>query len=170
MSERAAAESVESVKLVKTPITVPYEWSAGPSMTAWLNGLTRGQLIGKRCPSCVQVYVPPRGSCPKCAVRLGNDVILPDRGTIASFCIVNVPFLGQKIKIPYVAANILLDGSDITFSHLILGCEADDVRMGMRVKAVWRDKAEWGPSLENIEYFEPTGEPDAPYEWYSRSL
>jgi uncharacterized protein len=166
----AAEDTVEMVKSIKTPITIEYQWSAGYGASSWLRGLTEGQFIGKRCPSCEQVYVPPRGSCPTCACALGNDVILPDVGVIVSFCIVNVPFLGQKIKIPYVAANILLDGADIAFSHLILGCEPDDVRMGMVVRAAWKDRSEWGPSLENIDHFAPTGDPDAPFEWYSKHL
>jgi hypothetical protein len=119
---------------------------------------------------CQQVYFPGRGVCPTDAVALGDAVELRDRGTITSFCIVNVPFLGQRIKIPYVAANIVLDGAHIAFSHLILGCEAHDVRMGMRVEAVWRPADEWGPSMENIDHFRPTGEPDAPFEAYARHL
>jgi uncharacterized OB-fold protein len=31
----------------------------------------------------------------------------------------------------------------------------------MRVEPVWKAREEWGPSLENIEYFRPSGEPDA---------
>jgi uncharacterized OB-fold protein len=68
--------------------------------------------------------------------------------------------LGQKIKLPYVAAQILLDGADISMQHLIQECEAEDVRIGMRVEPVWKDKSEWGPSLENIQHFRPTGEAD----------
>ena len=30
----------------------------------------------------------------------------------------------------------------------------------MRVEAVWADDAEWGPTLEIIKWFRPTGEPD----------
>ena len=38
--------------------------------------------------------------------------------------------------------------------------------MGMRVQAVWKPESEWGPTFENIEYFEPIDEPDVPYEQY----
>ena len=40
--------------------------------------------------------------------------------------------------------------------------------MGMRVKAVWAD--ELVPSWDAIKHYEPTGEPDAPYETYERYL
>ncbi len=168
MSEQT--KDTEPVKSIRTPISIDYSWSAGPGVSSYLSGLTEGRLVGRRCDSCQQVYFPPRGACPTCAVMLGDDVEIADRGTITSFCIVNVPFLGQKIKIPYVSASILLDGSDIAFQHLILGCEADEVRMGMRVEAVWKPKTEWGPSLENIDHFRPSGEPDAEFESYARHL
>jgi uncharacterized OB-fold protein len=161
---------VEPVRSIRTPISIKYDWSAGIQAGRYLRGLLEGRLVGSRCPSCQQVYFPGRGVCPMCAVPLRDPVELPDRGTVTSFCIVNVPFLGQRIKIPYVAANIVLDEADIAFSHLILGCEADEVRMGMRVEAVWRPADEWGPSMENIDHFRPTSEPDAPFESYARHL
>lgn len=161
---------IEAVRSIRTPISITYDWSAGVQAGQYLRGLLEGRLIGSRCPSCQQVYFPGRGVCPTDAVALRDAVELPDRGTITSFCIVNVPFLGQRIKIPYVAANIVLDGADIAFSHLILECEAHEVRMGMRVQAVWRPAAEWGPSMENIDHFRPTGEPDAPFDSFARHL
>jgi len=151
----------EGILRLRQPISVTYLWSAGPNATSHLDGLIEGRLIGKRCPSCSLVYFPPRnGVCPKCAAILAEDVEVGPKGTITTFCIVNVPFLGQKIKLPYVAAQILLDGADISMQHLIQECEASDVRIGMRVEPVWKDRSEWGPTLESIEHFRPTGEPD----------
>ena len=53
----------------------------------------------------------------------------------------NVPFQGQSIEIPYICAQILLDGANIAFMGLIQEIPADEVRMGMRVEAVWVDRA-----------------------------
>jgi uncharacterized OB-fold protein len=89
---------------------------------------------------------------------------------VTTFCIVNVPFLGQRITPPYVSAYILLDGADIAFLHLILDIPAEEVRMGMRVKAVWKPEDQWGTTIENISHFAPTGEPDADYETYKQHL
>ena len=152
----------DGIVRLRQPISVQYEWSAGPNATSHLSGLMEGRLIGKRCPSCSLVYFPPRnGVCPKCAAILAEDVEVGPKGTISTFCIVNVPFLGQKVEIPYVAAQIVLDGADISMQHLIQECEAHEVRIGMRVEAVWKDRSEWGPTLESIAHFRPTGEPDA---------
>ena len=99
-----------------------------------------------------------------------EEVPLADRGIVTTFCIVNVPFVGHAIEMPYVAASVLLDGADITFQHLVQEIPAAEVRMGMRVEAVWAPRQEWGPSLENIRHFRPTGEPDAAFEAYKEHL
>ncbi|HEX4658648.1 MAG TPA: OB-fold domain-containing protein, partial [Streptosporangiaceae bacterium] len=77
---------------------------------------------------------------------------------------------GQRVTPPYVAAAVLLDGADIPFQHLILGCDPGEVRMGMRVRAFWKPRHQWGTTLENIDHFYPAGEPDAPYETYAHHL
>ena len=69
-------------------------------------------------------------------------------------------FAGQEIKPPYVTAYILLDGSDVPIQHLVLGCEASEVRIGMRVRAVWAPESERPASMKAITHFEPSGEPD----------
>ena len=99
-----------------------------------------------------------------CGVLLGEPVEVGPRGTITTFCVVNVPFLGQQITPPYVAATILLDGADLGVQHLIQECAADDVRMGMRVQAVWDENLR--PDARCLKWFEPNGEPDASYESY----
>ena len=160
----------EPVTMITSPVHLHYMHSASPEESRYLRGLTEGRLLGQRCPACGKVYVPPRGACPTDGVPTEEEVELADTGTVTTFCIVNVPFLGQRITPPYVSAYVLLDGADIPFLHLVLGCAAEEVRMGMRVRAVWKPRAEWGPTLQNIDHFTPTGEPDAPFESYARHL
>jgi hypothetical protein len=166
-TEQSAAEPVT---MMTTPIELSVQHSASPQETAYLLAQQEGRLIGQRCPQCGKVYVPPRGACPVDGVPTEEEVELPDRGIVTTFCIVNVPFQGQRIKPPYVAAYVLLDGADIAFLHLILDCAAEDVRMGMHVEAVWKPREEWEYGLQNITHFRPTGEPDAPYESFREHL
>ncbi|HET9142587.1 Zn-ribbon domain-containing OB-fold protein [Actinophytocola sp.] len=165
-----AGPPAEPVTMITAPVHLTVLHTVSPGEDVHLRGLAEGRLIGQRCPVCHKVYVPSRGACPTCGVFTGENVELPDRGTVTTFCVVNVPFLGQRITPPYVAAYILLDGADIAFLHLVLGCRPDEVRMGMRVAAVWRPRAEWGTTTRNIDHFRPTGEPDAPYESYANHL
>ena len=169
-AEPATPREAEPVTMLTTPVELRYLHSASPEESRYLRGLAEGRLLGQRCPRCRKVYVPPRGACPTDGVPTEEEVELPDRGIVTTFCIVNVPFLGQRIQPPYVAAYILLDGADIAFLHLVLGCAADEVRMGMRVEAAWKPREEWGTTLENIDHFRPTGEPDAPYDTYAGHL
>jgi uncharacterized OB-fold protein len=166
----AAIGEVEDVSIVVTPIQLKVQHTASVQETSYLKGLKEGRILGQRCPKCGKVYVPPRGACPVDGVPTEEDVELPDRGIVTTFCIVNVPFLGQRIQPPYVAAYVLLDGADIAFLHLILDCPADEVRMGMRVEGVWKPRDEWEYGLQNITHFRPTGEPDAPYESFKEHL
>jgi len=153
-----------------SPVNLAYDYAASPEESKFFRGLAEGRLLGQRCPKCQKVYVPPRGACPVDGVPTAEEVELPDRGMVTTFCIVNVPFQGQKIPIPYVSAYVLLDGADIAFLHLILETDVADVRMGMRVEAVWKPREEWTTDLNNIVYFRPTGEPDADYDTYKQHL
>jgi len=149
-----------------TPVRLHYMHTASPGETAYLRGLAEHRLLGQRCGVCGQVYVPPRGTCPADGVPTSEEVELPESGTVTTFCIVNVGYPGQKdqgFTPPYVAAAVLLDGADIAFQHLVLGCDPAEVRMGMRVRAVWGEPG-------SISHFTPTGEPDAEYESYAGSL
>jgi uncharacterized OB-fold protein len=166
----AADDGREPVTMITTPVQLHYMHSASAEESRYLRGLAEGKVIGQRCPACGKVYVPPRGACPTDGVPTTTDVELPDVGTVTTFCVVNVPFQGQRVPSPYAAASVLLDGADIAFQHLILGCDTSEVRMGMRVRAVWKPREEWGTTSENISHFEPTGEPDAPYETYAHHL
>jgi len=160
----------ELVTMVTTPVRLHYEHTASAGESRFLAGLADGRLLGERCPVCGQVYIPPRGACPTDGVPTTEEVELADVGTVTTFCVVNVPYPGQRVTPPYVAAAILLDGADIPFQHLVLGCEPAEVRMGMRVRAVWRPREQWGTTPENIDHFRPADEPDAPYESYARHL
>ncbi len=153
-----------------TPVNLDYLYAASPEESAFYRGLAEGRILGQRCPVCHKVYVPPRSACPVDGVATTDEVELAHKGTVTTFCIVNVPFLGQRITPPYVSAYVLLDGADIAFLHLILDVPADEVRMGMRVEAVWKPREEWGTTIENISHFRPTGEPDADYETYKVHL
>jgi hypothetical protein len=160
----------EPVSMITTPIELSYEHTASAEESAFLRGLAQGRLLGQRCPACGKVYLPPRAACPADGVPTAEEVEVADTGTVTTFCVVSVPFRGQRVEPPYVAASVLLDGADIAIQHLILGCEPDEVRMGMRVTAVWKPREEWGLTPENIDHFRPADEPDAPYESYARHL
>jgi uncharacterized OB-fold protein len=154
----------EPVKSIVTPVYLAYRYTPGTASERFLRGIAQGKLMGQRCPRCEKVYVPPRGSCPRCGVATTEEVEVADKGTVVTYSIVRVPSQNIQIDLPYAAAHVLLDGADIAFQGLIQECPVEDVRMGMRVQAAWKPREEWGPTFENIRYFRPIDEPDVPYE------
>jgi hypothetical protein len=150
---------VEPVTRFEQPTKLSYVVTAGEMTQSFLTSIMKGKLVGRRCPHCEMVYVPPRGSCPTCAEPCVEPVELAGEGTVATFSIIRIPFEGQLLTPPYACAHVVLDGADVPLLHIIGECAPDDVHMGMRVEAVWAETL--APTLSSIRYFRPTGEPDA---------
>ena len=166
----AGGEGAGPVTALSTPMRLEYAYTAGLAQSRYLNGISQGKILGMRCPVCRQVYVPARGSCPTDGVATTEEVELSHKGTVTTYCVVNVPFQGQSLEIPYICAQILLDGANIAFMGLIQEIPATEVRMGLRVEAVWVDPGERGPTMASIKHFRPSGEPDADYEAFKAYL
>lgn len=165
----------DPVTMVVIPSNIEIQHTASLPESTFLRGLEQGKLLGARTAkgrdgAPGKVYFPPKEADPATGLALDEFIELPDRGTVTTFAIINIPFAGQRIKPPYVAAYVLLDGADIPFLHLVTEIEATEVRMGMRVEAVWKPRDEWGLGIDNIDHFRPTGEPDADYESYRHHL
>jgi uncharacterized OB-fold protein len=160
----------DPVTMIVVPESLSVQHSASAPESVYLRALQQGTLVGARTGDDGKVYFPPREADPATGKALDQFVELPDKGTVTTFAVINIPFAGQRIKPPYVAAYILLDGADIPFLHLVTGIDAAEVRMGMRVEAVWKPREEWGLGIDNIEHFTPSGEPDADYDSYKHHL
>ena len=160
----------DPVTMIVTPISLTIQHTASHEESAYLRAIAEGKLLGARTGENGKVYFPPHGADPATGLPTTEFVELPHKGTVTTFAIINIPFIGQRIKPPYVAAYVLLDGADIPFLHLVSDIDAHEVRMGMRVEAVWKPREEWGFGIDNIEYFRPTGEPDADYDTYKHHL
>lgn len=162
--------SGDPIRVVGMPVRLEFTLTAGRLYSRYLRALAQKRIVGARCDKCQRVYVPPRGSCPTCGVPTTDEVTVADKGTVTTFCVVNIPFGNMPFDPPYVAAAVILDGADIPIFHLIRGISADEVRMGLRVRAVWVQDQELRPTVESIRWFEPSGEPDAAYETYKEHL
>lgn len=163
-------EGLDPVTMLVVPTSIEIQHTASLPESTFLRALQQGKLLGARTGEDGKVYFPPKEANPATGLELDNYVELPDKGTVTTFAIINIPFAGQRIKPPYVAAYVLLDGADIPFLHLVTEIDPSEVRMGMRVQAVWKPKEEWGLGIDNIDYFKPTGEPDADYDTYKHHL
>ncbi|WP_103535657.1 Zn-ribbon domain-containing OB-fold protein [Streptomyces sp. SM11] len=151
---------------IVTPARLDYVHTPGRAQSAYLTALEGHRTVGERCPACSKVYVPPRGACPTCGVATAEQVEVGPRGTVTTFCIVNIKAAhtaNLDLEVPYVYAHIALDGADLALHGRIAGIPYDQVRMGLRVEPVWTGAGQ-GP--RHPDHYRPTGEPDADYDTY----
>ena len=164
------APPLEGIKYVDATLHLPYDYVAGDYKARYLRALQEKKILGSRCSKTGKIFVPPVVASPESFAPCTEFVELPDRGVVTTFCIVNIPVIGRSLEIPYVAASVALDGAAISIFALIQECKPQDVRMGMRVEAVWKPDGERQGDHEDIQYFRPTGEPDAPPESFINRL
>lgn len=146
---------MEIVKNIKRTWHVPYHWCYGAYNTEFFRGLMEEQQIyGSRCTSCKKVVVPVAGVCARCfAATEKEPVAVKDEGVIDSFTIVYLPYPGQPSTPPYAYGMIKLDGTSNFLMHMIDGIPLEEIKVGMRVKAVWNE--ERTGDFYDIKYFKP---------------
>ncbi|MFF2411613.1 Zn-ribbon domain-containing OB-fold protein [Streptomyces sp. NPDC058092] len=159
-----SGEFGDPVTGIVTPARLDYRYTPGRAQSAYLGALSERRVVGERCPSCTKVYVPPRGACPTCGVATAEQVEVGPRGTVTTYCIVNIKAKNLDIEVPYVYAHIALDGADLALHARIGGLPYDQVRMGLRVEPVWTEGG------RHPDHYRPTGEPDADYDAYKELL
>ncbi len=161
----------EPVKYVDATVYLPYHYVAGDYRARYLHALKDKQHPRLEVLEDRQGVRPAAGELAGelRAVRASSSR-WPDRGVVTTFCIVNIPVIGRDLELPYVAASVALDGADISIFAADPGVQAEDVRMGMRVEAVWKPDGERQGDHDDIQYFRPTGEPDAPPESFIHRL
>ena len=137
-------------------IKVPYAWNAGETISYYLTRLRdEKKIVGKKCPKCSKVLVPPRKSCPFCFVDTAEWVPLSGKGTVETFTIVRRDTTIQPMKAPFAYAVINLDGADTGFLHLIGDVDVKDIKIGMKVQAVFAEERKG--HVMDIRYFKPIG-------------
>ena len=150
----------EKSRIFEGKIVLPYRWAMGPVFTRFFEEFMNKKIMGSKCPKCKRVLVPAREFCPRCFEDTKEWIQVSDKGTIKTWSLITFEFSGQAIPPPYITALIDLDGADTALNHFIGGIDLSDiekakdrVKIGMRVRAKWRDKPEG--NIHDIEYFEP---------------
>lgn len=166
----AAEPPQEPIKYIETKVYLPYRYIAGDYRARAMRGLKNKQFIGSKDSKSGKVFVTPLVCSPENFAPATEFVALEGRGVVTTFCIVNIPVIGRDLQLPYVAASVALDGADISIFAAIQECAVENVRMGMRVEAVWKPDGERVGSFDDVLYFRPTGEPDAKPETYINRL
>ena len=109
--------------------------------------------MGIKCPQCKQVLVPPRSTCPRCVSVQSEWVEVGDKGALLTCTVVHHPEPHYPSETPLVYGIIQLDGADTGLAHILGDIKMDDLKIGMRVQAVFRDVRQG--DLTDIKHFKP---------------
>ncbi|MDX1534528.1 MAG: Zn-ribbon domain-containing OB-fold protein [Thermoplasmata archaeon] len=134
-----------------------YAWSTGESIGRFLAELKEGRLVGRKCVEDDKVFFPPRSFCQEHFVRTGEFVRLKNTGKVETYSISYLGTDARRLKEPILVAVISIDGAaeGMGLMHYLGEVDPQDVAIGMRVKAVWKPKAEREGSVLDIRHFKP---------------
>lgn len=147
----------EKVLTVMYQPRVKYSWATGIAVGQFLRGLKAGVITGSRCDNCGRVVVPPRIFCEWCFRRTESWANLPDTGTVNTYSVSYITADTTRVKNPIIPAVIEIDKtSNAGFLHLLGEVKPEEIKIGMPVRAVWKEKEERQGSITDIKYFGPT--------------
>jgi len=147
-------ENIEPLIATERPRIWRYTYSAGPVRSRFLIEIRDNKKIfGTKCPACNSVYVPARPTCIKCFTTMDEWVEVSDMGVLISYTIVYQPEDIHPVESPFAYGMIQLDGADTSLAHMLGEVDFEDIKIGMRVKAVFKD--ERVGDIRDIKYFRP---------------
>lgn len=137
-----------------------YAWSAGEAMSRFLEELQRGRFIARTCTGCDRILFPPRMFCEACFRPTDEWRYVQDTGTIETFSISYLDRDAKRITDPILVGVVSLDGASLKMGlmHYFGEMTKEEIRIGMRVKAVWRPPEERRGSVLDVRYFRPLRE------------
>lgn len=135
-------------------IKVPYRYSMGKIASRFFREIRdHKKIFGIRCPKCHITYLPPRGTCGQCFHLLQDWVEVSDQGTLETFTVVHYSTAVHPIPAPLIYGIVKLEGADTGLAHLIGETTPEKLKIGMRVRAVFREERKG--NMLDILYFKP---------------
>jgi hypothetical protein len=148
---------------LKSDLKMPYTLTPGRAAGTFLAEISRHRIIGTRFKKSGVVVVPAQDFCPISGAAEYEFVLAPETGVLTGFTQTDRGLIGL----------IRIDGSDIDFPHQMTGAGFGDLKVGMRVRAVWAEGEVPGilaisgfkPAVdEPVGHIEPAGETAPPVE------
>ena len=155
-------KSVDDVPNISDAPDLRYAWDNGFAISTYLDGLKKGKIRGSLDTRTNRMMVPARSFSEIADLSpVTNYFNLPDTGVVKTYTISHVnwdssPLPKGKVNI---FAVIALDGinEDMGLVHKLGEVDAKEVKIGMRVKAVWKPEAQRSGGILDINYFAPLG-------------
>jgi len=157
LSEKDIAE--KRVLFTEWHPNLRWAWDTGVGYGRYFAELKEGRIIGTRCHKCRRVLLPARAFCEWCFRPVDEWVYLGDTGTVNTFSIAYTDWIARRITEPRISGLIEIDGSGgVGIMHILGEVDPKKVKIGMRVKAVWKPKGKREGAITDIKYWKPLQE------------
>ncbi|MHA2067329.1 MAG: Zn-ribbon domain-containing OB-fold protein [Candidatus Thorarchaeota archaeon] len=113
------------------------------------------KFLATHCESCNHTYMPPRMYCERCFSKLDKWVEAESTGVVDTYTLAHEDRNGEKLAEPVIVAFIRIDKTDGGIIHQLGGVDPESVKIGMKVKAVLKDKSKRTGGLKDIDHFAP---------------
>jgi uncharacterized OB-fold protein len=113
------------------------------------------QFTATVCLNCDITYMPPRLYCEECFAQLDEWLAVGTVGRVHTFTVLHQSLDEEPLLKPRIIAFVHLDDTDGGLVHNLGEVEPEAVYLGMRVEAVFKEKAERTGSITDIKYFRP---------------
>jgi len=137
---------------------IEYTWATGVAISKFLAGMKEGKIYGSHCDDCNKTMVPAMMFCYECFNPMSNYVELPDTGIINTFSLAYINTDATRRDTPELPIVVEIDGTTHApsgFVHLLKeGTDVDKIKVGAKVKAVWKPEKERIGDITDIMYFE----------------
>jgi uncharacterized OB-fold protein len=115
-----------------------------------------GKFLATRCEPCNITYLPPRMYCERCFNKLEESWVEAEpTGVVDTFTLVTEDKDGQKLSEPILVAFVRIDKTNGGLIHKLGGVDLGSAKVGMKVKAVLKDKKDRVGGLLDIDHFAP---------------
>lgn len=139
--------------IIKQPYHIDYIHSYGQD-SPWFAGVANKKLLGTKCKDCGYVYATPKLACMECGGEC-DWIELPQEGKVHTW---TTCYFGSEEFLPECPFNLALiefEGANTLFLTRLLGCEQEEIYVGMPVQAKFRRLSKYKPT---DVYFVPTEE------------
>ncbi len=96
--------------------------------------MTEKVPIGYKCLNCGKVHYPKHGRCLQCKHQDFKEVALPSEGTLITYTILKAPPTGIDRSSLILG---IVDLGEVRYTGQ-LEIEPNDIKVGMKLKAVWK--------------------------------
>lgn len=128
-----------------------YVYTAGILAEKFFLGLKEeGRIRAAYCKNCDKAFLPVRAFCIFCGKEVRELKDIDQEAYVESFTVARIGSNEEELKEPITVAYLRFEGVEGGLIHRVKG----QVKIGMRVKPVFKEKNKRRGDLNDIEYFQ----------------